>query len=93
MYILNHQEEPMSSMTIHSIDVSIDQRLNEEASHRGMSKNQLVKDLLAGALGLKVNGAYQNDWNEFTGCWSAAERAEFDAHLSADRAIDAGDWT
>jgi hypothetical protein len=79
-------------MTIHSIDQSIDQRLTEEASQRGMSKNQLVKDLLAGALGMKVNGAYQNDWTEFVGCWSVAERAEFDAHLSAERVVDAGDW-
>lgn len=82
----------MSSMTIHSIDASIDQRLSEEATQRGMSKNQLVKNILAGALGLKVNGAYQNDWNEFSGCWSVAERAEFEAHLSAERVVDAGDW-
>lgn len=82
----------MSALTIHAIDQALDARLGEEARKRRTSKNQLVKDLLAHSLGLEVQGAYADDYREFLGAWSVAERVEFDAGQRENRAIDKGDW-
>ncbi|MFO7781678.1 MAG: hypothetical protein R6W94_08620 [Spirochaetia bacterium] len=65
-----------------------------------MSKNALIKQLLAENLGIPVDGAYTDDYREFLGLWTAEERAAFEksqgenaytALVAGAREIDAVD--
>jgi hypothetical protein len=82
----------MSSITIHDIGSELDRRLADEAKRRNTSKNRLVKELLAGALGLPVAGRYSDDYREFCGIWAAEDLAEFDAAQADNRHVDEADW-
>lgn len=82
----------MSSITIHAPDPILDRRLAEEAMRCGKSKNQMVKDLLARALGLPVEGRHTDDYCEFCGLWSVEERAAFDALQAGNSRVDPSDW-
>jgi len=82
----------MSSITIHALDSSLDLRLTEEARSRKKSKNQLVKELLARSLGMRVDGRYADDYREFCGLWSAGELAAFNATQTENSSVDAMDW-
>ncbi len=82
----------MSSFTIHMIDNELDLRLSAEAKKRGTSKNNLVKDLLAEALGIARHTAKYDDYQSFSGVWTAAERAEFEAAIADVRTINHEDW-
>jgi hypothetical protein len=82
----------MSSITIHALDPAIDSRLTEEARRSKKSKNQLVKDILARALGLPSEEKFADDYREFCGIWTAAQRAEFDASQAGNQRVDDGDW-
>jgi hypothetical protein len=82
----------MSSLTIHTIDSVLDARLSEEAKRRKISKNSLVKELLASSLGLRVEGLSRNDYREFCGCWGPEEKIAFDSAQASNSRVDAGDW-
>jgi len=82
----------MSSITIHKIDPDLDIRLTEEAKRRKVSKNSLIKELLAQSLGLPVDGKLSDDYSEFCGLWTAEEQREFDARLADNSRIDPEDW-
>jgi ABC-type phosphate/phosphonate transport system substrate-binding protein len=82
----------MSSITIHALDSELDQRLTEEARSRKKSKNQLVKELLARSLGMRVDGRYADDYREFCGLWSAGELAAFNTTQTENSRVDAMDW-
>jgi len=82
----------MPSFTIHAIDASLESRLSERASLAGISKNQLIKDLLAQATGLPTQTGYVNDYQEFCGAWSVAESQEFAATQRENSQIDPADW-
>lgn len=82
----------MSSFTIHMIDHELDTKLSAEAKKRGTSKNNLVKDLLAEALGIARHNAANDDYRSFCGVWTAAERAEFEAGIEDVRTIHPEDW-
>ncbi len=82
----------MSSLTIHSIDAILDERLTEEARNSKKSKNQLIKEILAQSLGMTEAGLYSDDYREFCGVWTAAERETFEASQTGNASIDTEDW-
>jgi hypothetical protein len=82
----------MSSITIHNMDNKLDRSLSDEAKRRKTSKNRLVKELLARALGLPASGTYSDDYREFCGLWTAEELAEFKASQADNSRIDEEDW-
>ena len=82
----------MSSITIHDIDPVLDLRLSSVAKERGKSKNLLVKDLLASALGLPVQGRYADDYCEFCGLWAQEEADEFESSVADNAVVDPTDW-
>lgn len=82
----------MISITIHDMDAELDRRLSDEAKRRRTSKNRLVKELLAGSLGLPTAGTYSDDYREFCGLWTAEDLAEFNAAQADNRRIDEEDW-
>lgn len=82
----------MSSMTIHDLDLDLDRKLTEEARRSRKSKNQIVKDFLARALGMQVHGRYSDDYREFCGLWSENELNAFNKLQAENSKIDASDW-
>jgi hypothetical protein len=82
----------MSSLTIHALDETLDQRLNEEAQRKKKSKNQLVKELLAHSLGMPEAGRYADDYREFCGAWTAAECEAFESSQAGNRQAETEDW-
>jgi len=82
----------MSSITIHELDPILDRRLTEEAKRSRKSKNQFIKETLSRSLGLPVSGRYADDYREFCGLWSPAERDAFDSFQAENARIDMSDW-
>ena len=82
----------MGSITIHDLDVTLDQRLTEEAKRNRKSKNQFIKEALSRSLGLPVSGRYADDYREFCGLWSPADQNAFDTFQAENARIDVGDW-
>jgi hypothetical protein len=82
----------MASFTIHDLDATLDRRLAERSRMQGISKNQLIKDLLAQATGLPVAGKLATDYSEFCGLWSAADLAEFAQSSLENERVDPEDW-
>lgn len=82
----------MSSITIHDIEDTLNDRLSREARRRRTSKNALIKQILAREMGLPVHGTYSDDYREFAGVWSDEERREFETTQRANATVDAGDW-
>ena len=80
------------SITIHEIAPELNDRLSQRARQEGISKNQLVKNLLARAVGLPDSGGYSDDYREFCGVWTAAEHAEFMAAQKGNMKVDPEDW-
>jgi len=80
------------SFTIHDIDEKLDNRLSEQARISGKSKNKLVKELLAQAVGLATEEGFADDYREFCGLWSGEEAAEFEAVQVENDQIDEDDW-
>ncbi len=82
----------MGSITIHELEEALDTRLTQEARRTKTSKNQLVKDLLSRSLGLRIDGAFADDYREFCGMWNDAEYAAFQSAQSDNSRIDEEEW-
>lgn len=78
------------AFTIHDIDPELDRKLTERARRENLSKNQLVKRILARAMGVSPQGA--DDYREFVGQWSAREKAAFDRRQADNERVDDEDW-
>ncbi|MBT3276230.1 MAG: hypothetical protein HN368_23990 [Spirochaetales bacterium] len=82
----------MSSITIHNLDAELDQKLTDEARRRKKSKNQFIKDLLAKDMGLRVEGKYSDDYQDFCGLWKREEMDEFNRTQEDNTRVDTQDW-
>jgi hypothetical protein len=82
----------MSSITIHNLDAELDRKLTDEARRRKKSKNQLIKDLLAKDMGLRVEGRYSDDYQDFCGLWKQEDLEEFNRVQEANARVDMQDW-
>lgn len=83
----------MKSITIHKIDSDLEKRLTELASRKGLSLNQLVKNLLREKLGLDVSEIDNRaDFEEFCGSWSEQEANEFAKAIAGCEQIDEEMW-
>ena len=82
----------MASFTIHALEKPLDERLTAKAAHYGISKNQLIKELLSQAIGLPVAGRYADDYREFCGEWTISDREEFEGSQADNARADGGDW-
>lgn len=80
------------AFTIHGIDRELDKRLTERARRERISKNRLVKTLLARAMGLATSDRENDDYREFLGLWSQAEKDSFDRVQSDNRRVLDEDW-
>lgn len=77
--------------TLHDIDPDLDRKLTERARRENLSKNQLVKRILARAMGMSKPET-ADDYREFLGQWSAREKAAFDRRQAHNERVDEADW-
>lgn len=82
----------MSSLTIHSIDPTLKAALDREASRRGTSKNQLVKDLLARDLGVSTAAEAHSEYREFCGLWTEEDARDFTRIQESNEHVDLSEW-
>lgn len=78
--------------TVHGIDRELDKRLTDRARNERISKNQLVKTLLARAMGLASTDRENDDYREFLGLWTQAERNSFDQVQTDNERVLDEDW-
>ncbi len=82
----------MGSLTIHALDTELGARLSAAARRSKTSKNRLIKDLLAKAVGLRAADNVGDDYREFCGLWNEAAFADFMATQADNTRIDLEDW-
>jgi hypothetical protein len=75
------------AFTIHGIDRELDKRLTDRARRERISKNELVKTHLARAMGLASSDRENDDYREFLGLWSQAEKKSFDRVLTDNERV------
>ena len=81
-----------SYITVRKVPPPTTRALKVEARRRGVSVNQLVKDLLAEALHLKSGTRRENGLRKYSGTWSEAELAEFKQNTEQFETIDSELW-
>jgi len=80
------------SFTIHDLDPRLNQKLTDRARHERVSKNRLVKRILARAMGLETDGDAEDEYREFLGRWSRQDLDEFERRQAENTRVDEGDW-
>ena len=78
-----HRRCNMKSLTIHGLEPELYERLKEKACQQGLSLNKTIKNLLETSLGIRKseNENHREDFIEFLGVWTEADKKEFDAAL------------
>jgi hypothetical protein len=84
----------MKSLTLHAMDDQLAGQLKRRADELSTSMNELAKQLLAEALGLKAPaaGRHRDKFQSFCGKWSKSDLAKFDKHTADLRTVDREDW-
>ncbi len=80
------------SFTIHGVDRELDDKLTERARRERISKNRLVKIILSQAMGLAGPNGEREDYREFLGAWSSADKAIFEEAQIENQRVDGNDW-
>ena len=84
----------MKSLTLHAMDDQLAGQIKRRADELSISMNELAKQLLAEALGIKVPtaGRHRDDFQSFCGKWSKADLAKYEERTAELRTVDPGDW-
>lgn len=80
------------AFTVHGMDQELEVKLTQRAKREGISRNQLVKQLLARAMGYSDMNSEDDDYQEFLGCWTQEEKDAFDKVQLENQRIDDEDW-
>ena len=81
----------MQHLTIRNVPADVARALDREKERRRTSTNQLVIELLAGALGIGGKPR-DNGLAAFAGTWSDADLREFEAATTGLRQVDDEVW-
>ena len=89
-----HVEVIMTSLTIHALDEQLAAQIKRRARERSVSMNEVVKQILAEGLGIKVPSVppHRDDFAGFCGTWKADEAKAFDVRVADTGRVDPGDW-
>jgi len=84
----------MKSLTIHSMDEQLAAQIKRRAQEQSISMNELVKQLLAEGLGIKVPSVppHREDFASFCGTWTESEAREFSIRMEDTNRVDPEDW-
>ena len=82
----------MGSITIHSIEPGLNERLDKLAKAKGTSKNRLIKEILAQSVGPSDTDDRKNEYHQFCDLWSVEEYKESNAAQESNSKVDPVDW-
>ena len=82
----------MKTISLHGVDVPLNEKIREKARQMGLSVNKTVKKLLENSLGLSKNKGEDGRFKELCGVWSEKEAAEFRKNTEKFNRIDPEDW-
>ncbi len=87
-------EVNVKSITIHGVDDQLAGRLKQMAEAGGKSMNRTIKRLLEEALGMKPKprGHNREQFEAFSGVWSADDLARFRQATTDLEETHEGDW-
>lgn len=87
---MNHKK----SITIHNLDETLSQLIEQRAKEEGNSLNKTIKDLLRQSLGVRRPGAEAKKrvFDDVFGTWSEEEAREFEEKTKVFERIDPEDW-
>lgn len=80
------------AFTIHGLDKKLEERLTERARREHKSRNKLVKELLARALGVAADEKDTDDYREFVGRWTEEDLRRFESRQAENSRVDPDDW-
>lgn len=72
----------MKSLTIHDVDDEMADAIKDVAKKSGLSQDRLIKKLLRQSLNLSKAPKSKQDFSEFSGLWTAAEKEAFERAIS-----------
>ena len=84
----------MKSITIHSVDKSLEKLIKSRAQAEGLSINKTIKKLLEESLGAKPRTTciHREAFESFCGIWKDDDLNEFNKRTGDLSKIDADDW-
>ena len=83
----------MKSITIHGIDHDLESKISEKSAEYGLSRNRTVKKILRKSLQPDQKASRRETFSDLFGKWDAAEKSEFENHITDLEIIDESDWT
>jgi hypothetical protein len=89
-----HKEVIVKSLTIHALDEQLAAQIKRRAREQSLSMNELIKQILAEGLGIKVPAVppHRDDFAGFCGTWKEKDAREFEARVADTQRIDPEDW-
>lgn len=84
----------MKSITLHALDEDLAAQIKRRAREQSISMNELMKQILAEGLGIKVPTVppHRDDFASFCGTWKEDEARAFEARVADTERVDIGDW-
>lgn len=85
----------MKTLTIHDLDPIVERRIREEARKTGSSLNQVMKRLLATAVGhssVPPGVDRRAEFLDVFGVWGAGEQEEFERATHSFDTVNESDW-
>ena len=84
----------MASLTIHAMDEQLAAQIKRRAKERSISMNELMKQILAEGLGIKVPAEppHRADFAGFCGTWKTDEAKAFEERVADTQRVDPEDW-
>ena len=81
----------MKSITIHGIEDFLDKKIQEKSKLLGLSQNKTIKTLLEDSL-IDKSEKRKSEYFDLFGCWSDAEKVEFDNSIKIFDEVNELDW-
>ncbi len=84
----------MKSITIHGLDETLSQMINEKAERQDISLNKTIKILLRQALGISSETTKRKQiyFQDIFGVWSKTDAKEFEKKSKTFEQPDPEDW-
>ena len=84
----------MKSITVHNIEPKLAGIIEKKARQTGVSLNNMIKTLLAQAVGLKSTPEvyWKKEFEDLFGSWTKTEEKQFLKNISDLSHVDPKDW-
>jgi len=82
----------MKSITIHGIDIELEEKIAEKTRQMGMSQNKTVISLIQTSLQTDTKASRRKAFSDLFGKWSVEEKQVFDDQTKQFEEVAESDW-